>query len=541
MAEGRLFLNLRKAMNKLLSNLSVGTKIALAPVFSIVCLAALTLMGWLSSSLLVADLQQVGTAVLERVKSAHAYSSQLTMIQQRVYQSLAWEAIGQPAESTKSLDEGLKAELKAFSSSVKDAASDEALSSAQQQVLGDFAALMPAYEKLVADTLDMKSNGVVHAAGYVSAVDTQFQTLQGKLDDFVRAEQQVAAETVERSTDRALKQRLMSLSIAVLAFTLATLITLTMTHFISGRLEAAAELAATVAEGDLRPRALSHGSDATSRVQLAVEAITQSLGAIVSDVRLTADSVREASAELSRGNADLSDKAETTSMSLKATAKEVETLVEAIRASAIEAREASELAQEASGVAAEGGEVVSQVVARMGAISAHAVKIGEIVGVIDAISFQTNILALNAAVEAARAGEQGRGFAVVAQEVRALAGRSSSAAREIRSLIHSSIEQINDGVARVEQAGETMQRIVASIVQVRATVEAVSEASVAHANGVTKVNAAVAGMDASLRENARIAESATLATASLERLSEGLVQGLSRFKVESGRGSDAAL
>lgn len=519
-------------MSKLLSNFSVGAKIALAPVFSIVCLVALTAMGWLGSSLLVADLQEVGTAVLDRVKSAHAYSSQLTMMQQRLYQSLAWEASGQDAARSQALDDELKAELKAFTASVKDAASDAALSASQQQRLAEFADLMPAYETLVIDTLAMKAQGAAHAAGQVSTVDAHFQTLQRKLDDFVRVEQQLAADTVDRSTDRARQQRILSLSIAGLAFVLCTVITLMMTRAISSRLEAAAAHAASVAEGDLRPRTHSHGADATARVQLAIQSITQSLGGIVSEVRVTADAVRQASSELARGNADLSDKAETTAASLKEAAADVEALAGAIRNSAVEARDASELAREASGVAEEGGEVVAQVVARMGAISAQAVKIGEIVGVIDAIAFQTNILALNAAVEAARAGEQGRGFAVVAQEVRALAGRSSEAAREIRTLIHSSIEQIHDGVGRVEKAGETMQRILTAIREVRATVEAVSEASVAHADGVTQVNATVSKMDASLRENARIAETATRATASLEVLSEGLVQGLARFKVE---------
>jgi methyl-accepting chemotaxis protein len=202
-----------------------------------------------------------------------------------------------------------------------------------------------------------------------------------------------------------------------------------------------------------------------------------------------------------------------------------------VRHNADNAAEADRLARNASSVAGEGGELVAQVVQTMNAIHGSSQRIADIIGVIDGIAFQTNILALNAAVEAARAGEQGRGFAVVAGEVRALAQRSAEAAKEIKSLIGTSVEQVQQGSALVCDAGRTMEQIVGSIQRVTAIVGEISSASGEQASGVTQVGQAVAQMDQVTQQNAALVEQSAAAAESLRDQARALVQAVAVFRV----------
>jgi methyl-accepting chemotaxis protein len=208
----------------------------------------------------------------------------------------------------------------------------------------------------------------------------------------------------------------------------------------------------------------------------------------------------------------------------------MESLSTAVRENAATAHEAKKVADNALVQARQGGDAVDDVVRTMSAINGQAQRISEIIGVIDGIAFQTNILALNAAVEAARAGEQGRGFAVVAQEVRALAGRSGTAAKEIRDLIGASVQQIGNGSDKVRHAGETMHRIVGSIEQVSTLVTEMSTANAQQATGFDEVNSAVADMDRSTQQNAALVEEAAAAAESLRQQSAGLLRSIEYFK-----------
>ncbi|NOK07140.1 methyl-accepting chemotaxis protein, partial [Myxococcus xanthus] len=215
----------------------------------------------------------------------------------------------------------------------------------------------------------------------------------------------------------------------------------------------------------------------------------------VTTVRSSAERVSDASGEIAAGNHDLSSRTERQASALEQTAAAMEQLGSTVRQNAESARRANELALAASTVAADGGAVVAQVVDTMRGIQDSSRQIGDIIGVIDGIAFQTNILALNAAVEAARAGEQGRGFAVVAGEVRSLAQRSASAAKEIKELITASVAQVGTGTALVDQAGSTMGEIVESIRKVSGIVGEISSATVEQSEGVAQVGEAVSQMD----------------------------------------------
>ena len=259
-----------------------------------------------------------------------------------------------------------------------------------------------------------------------------------------------------------------------------------------------------VAGGDLTVEVHGHDRDETGHLLAALGAMQHRLASLVSQVRDNAQSVATASAQIAQGNLDLSQRTENQASALQQTAASMDELNVTVHNNADSARQANQIAQGASGVAAQGGAVVSKVVDTMQGISDSSRRIGDIIGVIDGIAFQTNILALNAAVEAARAGEQGRGFAVVAGEVRSLAQRSAEAAKEIKALIGRSVAQVEQGTVLVGEAGKTMGEIVDSIERVSQIVAEISSASAEQSSGISQVGQAITQMDHNTQQNAAL-------------------------------------
>ncbi len=301
-------------------------------------------------------------------------------------------------------------------------------------------------------------------------------------------------------------------------------------HGLGGEPEELKRVAEAVAAGRLDTPIVLRSGD-TSSTMAALGAMTQNLSRTVQSVRENAESVATASAQIASGNADLSGRTEQQASSLQETASSMERLGTTVRQNADSARQANQLAMSSSAVAQQGGEMVLQVVDTMKGINDSSRRIADIVGVIDGIAFQTNILALNAAVEAARAGEQGRGFAVVASEVRSLAQRSAAAAREIKSLIGTSVERVAQGTQLVDRAGATMQEIVASIQRVTDIVGEISSSSVEQSNGVNQVGQAVSKMDQATQQNAALVEESAAAAESLREQSQRLVQAVAVFRL----------
>lgn len=286
--------------------------------------------------------------------------------------------------------------------------------------------------------------------------------------------------------------------------------------------------------GDLTGRIESAGADEMAKVLQALRVLQTNVKLLVGQIKETTDLVTNGAQEIARGNIDLSARTESQASAGKQTASSMEELTSTVKQNADNAREANQLVALTSDIARKGGRAVGQGVKTMGSIKEGSSKIADIIGVIDGIAFQTNILALNAAAKAARAGEQGHGFAVVAAEVRNLAQRSAEAAKEIKSLIVDSFEKVDAGSKLVDEAGHTMDEIVASVEQVTSYVSDISAASVEQSSRIEQVNQAVMQMDETTQRNAALVEEAAAAAESLQEQAVKLTYLLNSFKLVSG-------
>ena len=358
-----------------------------------------------------------------------------------------------------------------------------------------------------------------------------FQALE-ELAQFEQAEMRKAALDVRAGAGNT---SLLMLAIAALAALLGGVIAWALSRSITRQLGGepayASGVAREIAAGNLSVEVQVQRGDKSSLLAN-MQAMRDSLAAVVSSVRHGSESVAAASEQIAQGNQDLSARTEEQASALEQTAASMEELGTTVRHNADNAQQANQLARSASMVAVQGGQVVTQVVDTMRGISDSSRRIADIISVIDGIAFQTNILALNAAVEAARAGEQGRGFAVVASEVRALAQRSADAAKEIKTLITDSVERVEQGTALVDRAGSTMEEVVQSIRRVTDIMGEISAASSEQSSGVAQVGEAVTQMDRATQQNAALVEEMAASAGSLSSQAQQLVQAVSVFRLD---------
>ncbi|MFM0239171.1 methyl-accepting chemotaxis protein [Paraburkholderia phytofirmans] len=368
--------------------------------------------------------------------------------------------------------------------------------------------------------------GEYHEKGFKTLV------LMGKLVDGKQSDAQTTAGSNDQVYEQGRNLMLVLVALSVLIGAgIGVWLARSLTRQLGGEPATAASLARSVAAGDLSVSIDLRRGD-THSLMASLKAMRDALSRVVAEVRENAEGVATASAQIAQGNLDLSSRTEEQAASLEETASSIEELTATVRHNTDNAKQAATLATTASGIAQQGGEVVGRVVDTMRDISGSSAKMSEIIGVIEGIAFQTNILALNAAVEAARAGEQGRGFAVVAGEVRALAQRSASAAKEIKDLIADSVSRVEMGSTLVEQAGGTIHEIVASVKRVTDIVGEISSASQEQSTGIEQVNQAVNQMDQVTQQNAALVEEASAAAQSMAQQAQGLRAAVAFFKVD---------
>jgi methyl-accepting chemotaxis protein len=361
------------------------------------------------------------------------------------------------------------------------------------------------------------------ANNYLDAIDALEQSLQASLD---KASPMLDADAQATSLWLPVLATIAVVVGGVLAWVITRSITLPMHRAVMATQRVA--LGDLSQELDNRPR-----KDEIGQLQHALSDMQQRLREVVKKIRAATEQVSTASSEIASGGQDLSMRSEQAASNLEETAASMEQLTSSAKQTAVTANGAKELAGTASLVAQRGGEAVAQVVSTMDGITAASKKIVDIISVIDGIAFQTNILALNAAVESARAGEQGRGFAVVAAEVRALAQRSATAAREIKALIADSVTKVESGSHQVQEAGETMSEIVSNVQRVATMIGEISIASNEQQSGIDQINSAVTHLDQMTQQNSALVEQSAAAATCLQEQAAELVDTVRVFRLES--------
>ena len=410
------------------------------------------------------------------------------------------------------------------------AAIDKSLDEIKQYEAG----IVPIFDQIERAQIDGAGGGA-----YADRLKTHMEAtdqLFSRLATSAREQMQEARQGVD-----ALAATMSGLIGVALVLALAVLIPLTYlsVRSITRSLAQARDLAERIAGGDLSrdTQALNH--DEVGQLVTAMGRMQQSLRGLVRQVQDAAGNISTASSEIATGNHDLSQRTEQTAANLEEAASSMEMLTSTVQQSAQASRQASDFASSAAEVAARGGAVVSQVVSTMDQITTSSRKIADITGVIDSIAFQTNILALNAAVEAARAGEQGRGFAVVASEVRSLAQRSAGAAKEIKELIGSSVERVEDGSRFVSQAGQTMTEIVGSVRRVSGIIHEITASAAEQSDNIGHISQSVTQLDQMTQQNAALVEQSTAASESLREQALQLTRAVSQFKLHDGATASA--
>ena len=391
-----------------------------------------------------------------------------------------------------------------------------------------------AYRNLRTALMQQSANGDHVADRVESELKPLDDAYDQALGQFADHQLKVYTETRETALAQVRQSQIMLASVAGITLLLGIWGAWALGRSITRPLHQAVGIADEIAHGNLTQSFTISGRDETATLLTSLHEMQAKLASIVAGVRQNADSVANASAEIAQGNNDLSARTEQQASALEQTAASMEQLGATVRQNADNAAQANQLAMNANDVANQSGGVVEQMVSTMREIEDSGQRIAAIIGVIDSIAFQTNILALNAAVEAARAGEQGRGFAVVASEVRALAGRSAEAAKEIKTLIDTSVQRVGHGTQLADQAGHSMQEMINAIGRVTDIMAEISAASREQSSGVSQVGEAITQMDRTTQQNAALVEESAAAADNLRSQAVQLVQAMAFFQVNEG-------
>ncbi|NRR32220.1 MCP four helix bundle domain-containing protein [Oxalobacteraceae bacterium] len=517
----------------MLTSLRIGPKLLLAPGLVLLLLVATAggaYYGMVRQNTSLENIVQVRSA---RLKASIELASDTKYVHGNAYQFLAWTNGSFAQSRLDALHGQIRGRHEAIAQQLTRMAALADAGAEEKRLARSALQALAGYRKAIAETIDMASMDQSIATNSMAKAELLFVALNEQLHQIAAQEQ-----ALDEQANAAAKAEFHSLGVAMavtvlLSIVLSLLLTMRVRAALLRDIRGIGRVVRALAAGRLDISANNHGHDEIADTARALDQtiaqLQQSLGTILAAVQ----SIDVASQEIASGNLDLSARTEMQASSLEQTSSAMENLTTAVQGNAAHAAQACTLAASACTLARRGGDAVAEAVSTMAEIRASSRQVVEIIGVIDGISFQTNILALNAAVEAARAGEQGRGFAVVASEVRTLAQRSVAAAREIKALISASVATIDSGSASVQQAGASMGDIVASVQQVSDIIGRISAAGAEQAQGITEVNLAVGQMDGMTQQNAALVEQAAAAADSLHEQAVRLSQAVSVFKVEA--------
>jgi len=521
----------------MLNKLRIGPKLLLAPGVVLILLVTITVCAWYGMVRQNASMENLVQVRAARLKAVADVAGDTRQAHANIYQLLAWTN----GSFAKNRLDALTAELKGRHQAVEEELGRLGrMADAEERKLVDASsAALAAYRKGVLETIEMAQMDLAIATNSMQKAESQFVLLDAALVRLAAREKALSeAAYAEAGADfRQLGTTMTGL--CLLSVVLSLLVSMRVRSVLLRDIRSIADVVRSLAEGRLTGGRANHGKDEIAETARVLDQSIANLGQTLRTIRGAVQSIDTASHEIASGNLDLSNRTERQAGSLQETASAMENLTTAVRQNADNAREACRLAATATTMAQKGGSAVAQAVTTMESIRASSRKIVEIIGVIDSISFQTNILALNAAVEAARAGEQGRGFAVVASEVRTLAQRSAAAAKEIKELIATSVTTIDNGAASVSLAGSSMGDIVGSVQQVNHIIERISEASAEQAQGISEVNVAVGQIDDVTQQNAALVEQAAAAAESLQEQAINLSRAVDVFEFDQAAAAPA--
>jgi methyl-accepting chemotaxis protein len=418
----------------------------------------------------------------------------------------------------------------------RDSMAPKVESTEEREILDSLSKLDKELDKPFQQALGLSTSFQNEAAAKIlmTQLDPIVQKALAGLDRLIEIQRKANQRATEQAAAEANRLAVAVYAAATVVVLIAATLAFLIGRSITRPLGEAVAIARRVASGDLTSRIEPKGRDELGDLLRALREMNDGLGHIVSQIRTGAESIAVGAGQVAAGNQQLSSRTEEHASSLEETASTLEEFTTTVRQNAEHAKQASQLAGSASATAEKGGEVVSKVVTTMQEVTDSSKRISDIIGVIDGISFQTNILALNAAVEAARAGEQGRGFAVVASEVRSLAQRSAASAKEIRGLIENSVSRVEAGARLVEQAGRTMDELVNSVKKVADIMTDIASASHEQSSGIDQINKAITQMDTVVQMNASLVEEATAAATSMANQATSLARAVAQFRVENG-------
>jgi methyl-accepting chemotaxis protein len=511
-------------------NLSIGQRLAIG--FGIV-IALLIMLAGISYMRISSLNNEVGALVKERypktvvANSVKADVNEATRSMLNVLIMTDPDQIKKELQNIEARNASATAAIDNLAKSTTDAKGQEIL----KQIAAIRAKFMPSQTSFVGMiNADQKDDAMVK---FMFSLRPQQGKYFEQLDKFIAYQNELMVNSGNEASAVTSRTQGLILAVTLGASVLSLLVAFLVARSITGPLNEAVGIARRVADGDLTSVIEVNSTDETGQMMDALKHMNESLIKIVAEVRAGTHSIASASGEIASGNLDLSERTEQQATSLGQTSASMRELTGTVQQNADNARQANQLAATASDVAVRGGSVVSHVIDTMGSITASSKKIVDIIGVIDGIAFQTNILALNAAVEAARAGEQGRGFAVVASEVRNLAQRSAAAAKEIKTLIGDSVDKVREGSTLVEQAGVTMEEVVASVRRVTDIMGEITSASQEQSAGIAQVNTTILEMDETTQQNAALVEEAAAAAASMQDQAANLARVVSVFKLDA--------
>ena len=512
--------------------MKLGPKLLLAPVLTaVVALGAgsiYALLDWRESQ----ALRQSTAADIDNFKTVGQTQEQLAQVRGTVFRTLTIIASLEEAQ-VKAVRADLAQQMAGVKRVVQTMPDNTGNDAEVNRIVTETAPLFDEYLKRCDKAIDLSGMDPNVGIGAMRAAEDVYAPLAKGLQALGARNQALHDERADQAQTRAARTRALLAMLTLLVTGAALVAAWRMQRRVVVELKRAVALARDVSQGKL---AGSGATAATSHDEIgeltgALNDMVVKLRDSLHTVRQATDQIDNAAREISTGNTDLSQRTEQAAGSVQQSASSMEQLTATVRQTADSANAAKQLASTASSVAQRGGEMVSQVVSTMAQINTSSRRIGDIIGTIDGIAFQTNILALNAAVEAARAGEQGRGFAVVASEVRGLAKRSAEAAREIKALIGASVERVEIGSQQVLEAGSTMNEIVASVQRVSDIVGEISAAATEQSIGIGQVNGAVNDIDRMTQQNAALVEQSAAAAESLQEQAARLSGVVQRFQL----------